>query len=177
VRCHGEVIRARAKCAACRVSFTVYEPGHYPHRQFQLDVVAHAVADVAMGAEPVTKAAARSTASTTSVRRWTRWVAELTPAALLFALAQRLDPQAPVGQGVSTGPSIASPRRLAATVLAALEQLGAALVRAGVALASHTGLGRVLEWQHHLHRDVVHLVAEPRRLSPAMALGRAGSGP
>jgi hypothetical protein len=172
-----EAIRDRAKCAACRVSFTLYEPGHYPHRQFQLDVVAHVVADVAIGAEPATKAAARRAASATSARRWTRWVAQLTLAASLLALAQRIDPDAPIGAGASALAPTGSPRSEAAAVLAALEQLGAALVRRGVALASRTGLGRVLEWQHRTHRDVVHLVAEPTRLSPAMALGPLGGGP
>jgi hypothetical protein len=79
----------------------------------------------------------------------------------------KLAPDAPIGAGVSALPFASR----AASVLAALEQLGVALVRTGVALVSRTGLGRVLEWQHRTHGDVVHLVAEPRYLSPAMALG------
>jgi len=59
-------------------------------------------------------------------------------------------------------------------VLAALEEVGAALVRRGVELVSRTGLGRVLEWQYRLHRVLLGLVAEPRRFSPAMALGALG---
>jgi hypothetical protein len=56
-------------------------------------------------------------------------------------------------------------------VLGALEELGMALMRRGVELASRTGLGRVLEWQYRWHRVVVGLVGETRHLSPAMALG------
>jgi len=63
----------------------------------------------------------------------------------------------------------------AARLLYALEQLGLALVRAGVAgaVAVRTGLARVLHWQHAAHGDVVQLAAAPSRLSPAMALGAA----
>lgn len=32
---------ARTKCTDCRLGFTVYPPGHYPHRQYQLDIVAN----------------------------------------------------------------------------------------------------------------------------------------
>ncbi len=54
-----------------------------------------------------------------------------------------------------------------------LEYLGTALVRSGVVLVSKSGLGRLLEWQHHLHGDVVHLVATPSSFSPALALGQS----
>jgi hypothetical protein len=164
----------RAKCTVCHHSFTCYPPGHYPHRQYQLDIVGDVVAAIAIGAEAATKAAAPATASPTSGRRWTAWVAQLAVPAALLAVAQRLDPGALVGAGVSTMGSVSGARSLAAHVLNAFEELGAALVRRGVDLASRTGLGRVLEWQHRLHGDVIHLVAEPRRLSPAMALGLSG---
>ena len=61
----------------------------------------------------------------------------------------------------------------AARVLHALEYLGTALVRSGVVLVSKSGLGRLLEWQHHLHGDVVHLVATLSSFSPALALGQS----
>jgi hypothetical protein len=166
----------RAKCTICRHSFTCYPPGHYPHRQYQLDIVGEVVAAIAIGAEGATKAVAPATASPASGRRWTAWVAQLAAPAALLAVAQRLDPGAPVGAGISTTESASDTRSLAAHVLDALEHLGAALVRRGVDLASRTGLGRVLEWQPRLHRDVVYLVAEPRCLSPAMALGPTGGG-
>ena len=165
---------ARSKCSACRHSFTCYPPGHYPHRQYQLDIVGDVVAAVVLGGETPATAAAHAGASPTSGRRWTAWVAQLAVPSLLLAVAQRLDPGAIVGAGVSmTGPG-SDIRSLAAHVLDAFEQLGAALVHGGVALASRTGLGRVLEWQHRQHRDVVYVVAEPRHLSPGMALGPSG---
>jgi hypothetical protein len=168
---------ARAKCTVCRRSFTCYQPGHYPHRQYQLDVVGDVVAAIAIGSVAASAAAAPATASPTSGRRWTAWVAQLVAPAVLLAVAQKLDPDAAVGAGVSTAGSGSETRSLAARVLGAFEELGAARVRGGVALASRTGLGRVLEWQHRLHGDVVYLVAEPRRLSPAMALGLTGGPP
>lgn len=56
-------------------------------------------------------------------------------------------------------------------MLVALEELGAAVLRRGMALVSRTGLGRVLEWQYRWHRVLVTLVGEAVHLSPAMALG------
>jgi hypothetical protein len=166
----------RAKCTICHHSFTCYPPGHYPHRQYQLDVVGEVVAAIAIGGEVATKAVAPVTASPTSGRRWTAWVAQLAAPAALLAVAQRLDPGAPVGAGISTTASASGTRSLAAPALHAFEELGAALVRRAVVLASRTGLGRVLEWQHRLHGDVVYLMAAPRCLSPAMALGPSGGG-
>jgi hypothetical protein len=166
----------RAKCTLCHHGFTCYPPGHYPHRQYQLDIVGEVVAAMAIGAEAAAKAVAPVTASPTSGRRWTAWVAQLAVPAALLAVAQRLDPGAPVGAGISTTVSASDTRSLAAQVLDAFEELGAALVRRAVVLASRTGLGRELEWQHQLHGDVVYLMAEPRCLSPAMTLGPSGGG-
>jgi hypothetical protein len=166
----------RAKCSSCRHGFACRPPELYPERQFQLDVVAEVVAAVAIGAEPAAKAAARATASPTSARRWTAWIARLAPPSALFAVAQRIDPGASIGAGTSTALPTSKGRSQAALVLGALEELGSALVRRGVVLVSRTGLGRVLEWQHRAHGDVVHLVSEPRCLSPAMALGTRETG-
>lgn len=167
----------RAKCSTCRCSFTCRPPELYPQRQFQLDVVADVAAAVAIGAEPAAKAAARAAASPTSARRWTAWVAGLVEPSDLLAATRAIDPDAPAGAGLSTSAPTSPVRSRAARVLAALEALGAALVRRGALLVSRTGLGRVLEWQHGLHGVVVGLVAEPRHLSPAMALGIATGGP
>jgi hypothetical protein len=167
----------RAKCSSCRRSFTCRPPELYPERQFSLDVVADVAAAIAIGFEPAAKAATRATASSTSARRWMAWIARLAPPAVLLAAAQRIDPGAPIGAGTSAFESTLEERKSqAARVLGALEELGSALVRCGVALVSRTGLGRVLEWQHREHGDVVRLCAEPRCLSPAMALGLSGGG-
>lgn len=162
---------ARAKCIACRASFTIYPAGHYPGRQFQLDAVAVVVAAIALGAEHFASAAARVAASTTSARRWTTWIAGLAPPAVLLAVAQKLDPDAPVGAGVSAMDARSPLRARAYFVLAALEHLAAALGRVGVSMFSRTALGRVLDWQHRVHGDVVRLVRDPCSLSPAMAIG------
>jgi len=164
--------RARCKSRNC-VGFVVRPGDLYPHRQYQPDVVAKVVAAVAIGGETPAKAAAAAQASATSARRWTGWVAKLIEVSVALALGARLWPDGVAGAGLAATPA-PSTRALAARVLQALEHLGAALQRTGAALVSKTGLGRVLEWQHRTHRDVVRLVVEPRSFSPAMALGAEG---
>jgi hypothetical protein len=157
-----ELPLARVKCSSCRHAFTCYPLGFYPRRQYQLDVVAEAVAAVAIGGESVESAA--SAASPTSVRRWSAWIAALAEVETLHAVAAQVDPSTAT---VATP----TPRSRTAAVLDALEVLGAALVRTGVTLVERTGLGRVLGWQQRTHGDVLGLVAGPRRFSPAMAPG------
>ncbi len=172
-----ELALARAKCSACRRSFTCYPPGIYPRRRCQLDVVAQVTADLSLGGQTAAWAAAGAHASVRSAHRWTRWVADLGKPAELLALAAQFDPDAPAGAGLSVaaaaGPGV---RSRAARVLAALEHLGAALLRHGHASGAQTGLGRVLSWQHAAHADVYGLVAGVRSLSPAMAAGGAVAG-
>lgn len=165
---------ARVRCKSGDCADFVLRPGElYPHRQYQLDVVAGVVSAVALGDEAPAKAATRATASKTSAYRWTSWVARLAEVGALLALAHRTDPDAVAGMGLSAAATASPVRALAAQVLIALEHLGEALLRSGLALASRTGLGRVLEWQLRQHGDVIHLVVEPRSLSPGMALGLA----
>jgi hypothetical protein len=161
---------ARAKCSACRTSFTCYPAELYPRRQYQLDVVAQVVAGVSLGERSAPSAAREMGASPTSVRRWVGWVAALVEPGELLRATMQIDPTVPAGSGISrhVGDGV---RPRAARVLDALEQLGAALVRRGVVLAQRSGLGRVLGWQRSLFGDVVGLVSEPVTLSPAMALG------
>ncbi len=161
---------SRARCKGGCPDFTVRPPALYPQRQYQLDVVSGVVGAVTLGGEAAARAAAPVGASATSARRWTAWVAQLADVGALLSIAQRLDPDAAPGAGLSAARLPSPTRALAAQVLHGLEHLGAALVRTGVALASKSGLGRVLEWQHALHGDVYGLVAGVRRLSPAMAL-------
>lgn len=92
------------------------------------------------------------------------WLAALAEVEALHVVAAQIDPS---GAPVAT----ATPRSRTAAVVDALEVLGAALIRAGVAAIERTGLGRVLGWQHRVHGDVLGLVAGPRRFSPAMAPG------
>jgi hypothetical protein len=156
------------KCSRCHRAFTCYPPGIYPRRQYQLDVVADVVAGVALGSEPVAHIAAAVTASSTSARRWTAWVAALTRASELVAIAAQVDPSVAT---VALPPPRAARDPRAAAVLAGLEALGTALVRVGVAAVERTGLGRVLGWQHRRHGDVYGVVRGPRSFSSAMAPG------
>jgi hypothetical protein len=159
-----EVPLPRAKCASCRLGFTCYPRGFYPRRQYQLDVVADVVAAIAVGGESVADTAVTSSASETSVRRWSAWIAALAEVDALHAVAAQVDP--------STAPvATATPHSRGAAVLDALEVLGAALARTGVTLVERSGLGRVLGWQHRGHGDVYGLVAGPKQFSPAMAFG------
>lgn len=166
---------ARARCLACGTSFTCRPDDLYPRRQYQLDVVAQVVAGISLGERSAAATASEVGASPTSARRWVMWVAALAePSELLRATAQ-IDPTVPAGIGISrhVGDGV---RVRAARVLDALERLGAALVRRGLALAERSGLGRVLGWQRSAFGDVVNLVSEPKTLSPAMARGGAPSG-
>lgn len=163
---HWELPLARAKCSSCKRGFTCYPAGIYPGRRYQLDVVADVAADVALGGKSAARAAAAVHATASSARRWLAWVAALAKPRDLLAVAARLDPDAPTGAGLGA----LSPRAPAARVLAALEQLGAALVRAGVAMAERTGLGRVLGWQHAAHGAVFGLGDSGLHPSPATVL-------
>lgn len=161
-----ELPLAKAKCSSCKRGSACYPPGIYPRRRFQLDVVADVAAEVALGGVSATRAAAAAQATASSVRRWVTWVAALAKPRDLLAAAARLDPDAPAGAGLGTLPAGAP----AARVLAALEQLGSALVRAGVAVAERTGLGRVLGWQHAAHGAVFGIGDSGLHLSPATVL-------
>lgn len=171
----GQIVRCGrwlglGKCTQCRHGFTCYPDEQYPHRQYQLDVVAEVVAGVAIGGETLSQAAHRAAASITSVRRWMEWISQLAPTQALLAVAQRLEPTTAVSAGVSAATVSEPMRSRASQVLKALEELGERLVRSGVATACATGLGRVLGWQRRTQGDVVHLVVEPRCLSPTMAI-------
>jgi hypothetical protein len=147
---------ALAKCSACRRGFTCYPPGHYPRRQFQLDVVAEVVAQASLGGCTFRGAAAPVGTSRTSAWRWAHWVERLAAPAELYAVATRLDPDAPVGV-VPQAVLMAPVRAVAAQVLAALEQVRLGLQRVGRGLGAATGLGRVLGWQYQEHGLVVGL--------------------
>lgn len=168
-----ELPLAKAKCSSCKHGFTCYPRGIYPHRRYQLDVVADVAAAVALGGASAPRAAAAAQATASSARRWVAWVAALAKPRDLCAVAARLDPDAPAGAGLGALPA----RAPAARVLLALEQLGAALVRAGVAVSERTGLGRVLGWQHAAHGIVFGLSDSGLHPSPATALtGMEGGG-
>lgn len=162
-----ELWLALAKCSACRRGFTCYPAGIYPRRQYQFDVVASVVALVTWGRHSFARAGATVGACHMSARRWTGWVEQLTPPAELYAVAARLDPDAPAGATLHL-PEAAPSFPVVAQVLSALEQLGLALDRLGIGLGARTGLGRVLGWQHQTHGIVVGLRDQLSGLSPPM---------
>jgi hypothetical protein len=167
-----ELPLAKAKCSSCKHGFTCYPPGIYPQRRYQLDVVAEVVAEVVLGGASAGRAAQAVQATASSARRWVAWVAQLAKPHDLLVAAARLDPDAPAGVGFGALPAPAP----AARVLLALEQLGSALLRAGVAVVERTGLGRVLGWQHAAHEAVFGLGASGLHLSPATVLGGGEGG-
>jgi hypothetical protein len=170
-----ELPLAKAKCCSCKHGFTCYPPGIYPRRRYQLDVVADVAGAVALGGASAARAAAAVHATASSARRWVAHMAALAKPGDLLAVAARIDPDAPVGSGIAGLPTGLTVRARAARVLAALEQLGSALTRAGVAMVERTGLGRVLGWQHAAHGIVFGIGDTGLHPSPATALG-AGEG-
>ena len=75
-----EVLRRRARCADRRCaagSWTIYPTAAYPHRSYQLDVVAAAVAEVCFAGASRQAVAVRHDCSRRSVSRWVRWTATL----------------------------------------------------------------------------------------------------
>jgi hypothetical protein len=121
------------------------------------DVVARCVSGMSAA-----NAAAAAGASATSARRWSAWTRKLCDPAEALALVARIDPGAMLA-------GVASVLGELAVMLDVLERVGTALVRRGVELACQSGVGRVLEWQHRVHRIVIWLTVEPRCLSPPMA--------
>lgn len=168
----SERIRDRGRCGACHSSFTIYEDGHYPRRQYQLDAVATVVSEIVVGLKSARQTAERFLLSLSSVYRWPKWTGQFNPVELL-SLTQKLMPEVPAATGISM-----AGEGVAAQVLHAMECLGSALVECGERLKSYSGLGRVLEWQHRRHK-VIFRAAYPMRchLSPAMTMGNScGSG-
>jgi hypothetical protein len=163
-----ELALSLAKCTGCGAGFTVYPEGIYPRRQYQLDVVAQISAAVVVGREPAGQAAARAGASATSARRWVLWLAQLVAPGELITLASRLDPGCATVPGAPASPET-DKGGCAARVLAALEQVGLALLARGIRCVERTGLGRLLGWQHRAHGDIYGPCVESRRFSTGMA--------
>ena len=90
------VVRLRVRCAnrACEYgSWTIYEPGGYPHRTFTLSVAASAVAELAASPEAtMTSVAQRRQCDRRTVGRWVRWVGGLGEPQALGSLCVRIDP-------------------------------------------------------------------------------------
>jgi hypothetical protein len=141
----ADVVRRRVRCSnrACSGgSWTLYAPGSYPHRVFQLPVVASAVGEVTLGdAATVTSAACHHLCSRRSVRRWVRWIADLVDPTVLARACARLDPAGLAGGAIRAGAEAAR----AAGILRGFERLAGLLEVRGVSLPEvGPGLSRVL---------------------------------
>ena len=159
---HPDVVRRRACCSSpeCPVgSWTVYEEGAYPHRTFQLDVVASAVLMVVMGGSTLTAAGKEHECGRDSVRRWLQWVSSLVEPRELEKMCAQLDPDGMPSRVERAGQS------RAVQVLWLLERLADLLTLQGVPLCrSGAGLTRILRHIFDRFGDLLWLT----RLSPPL---------
>jgi hypothetical protein len=164
-----DVLRRRARCSdrQCAAgSWTMYPAHAYPHRSYQLDVVATAVAEVCVAGRPRQAAATRYACSRRSVSRWVRWTAALAYPDDLARLCARLDPEGlPPPTPVTAGAEVSR----AGSVLRLLDHLGDVLLRRGVVLPGRgPGLLRILAAQLAQFGDICWLTraSPPLRVAP-----------
>lgn len=154
-----DILRPRSRCSdrACRAgSWTVYEDGGYPHRVYQLPVVASAVAEVAFAAGATfTGAATRHLCDRRTVARWFAWVGDLAEPANLVRTCARLDPQGLPPPGASRG---GKPVLRAGVLLGLLDHLAHLLRSRGAPLPSDgPGLSTLLGYQLSRFGDIFFL--------------------
>jgi hypothetical protein len=131
----------------------VHEDDSYPHRTFQLEVVASAVAEVVYAGKTQTAAAAGHMCSRDSVRRWGAWIANLTDTDHLSRLCARIDPD-----GDAHAESASARAAAAGLALRLLDRLADLLVVGGATLSSSgSGLRRILGDQLRRFGDVFYL--------------------
>jgi len=153
-----DVLRQRARCSdrhCAAGSWTIYPADAYPHRSYQLDVVASAVAEVCVGGGTRRAVAVHHECSRRSVSRWVRWTAQLARPEDLARLCARLDPEGlPPPTPATAGGEVSR----AGAVLRLLDHLGDLLLRRGVTLPGRgPGLVRVLVAQRARFGDVAWL--------------------
>lgn len=141
----ADFARHRARCADrhCAKRWTVYPKGSYPHRLFQLPVVASAMSEAAFAPQATFSSVARThRCSRRSVSRWVNWVSKLVQTESIVRLCARLDPQ---GLPPPRPPSSSSHVAQAGYVLRLFDHLGELLLQRGVSLSGEgTGLARFL---------------------------------
>jgi len=156
-----QFVRRRARCSdrSCSAgSWTVYEPGGYPHRTLLLSVVASAVAAMAIGEVATATAVARAhDCDRRSVGRWVWWVAALAVPAGLARTCARLDPD---GLPPPPTPRTAGVVARAGAVICLLDRLADLLRGRGVALEAGPGLAAILRHQFDRFRVVFHLTSQ-----------------
>jgi len=170
VREQPDIPRRRARCSdrTCPGgSWTVYEEDGYPHRTFQLGVVASAVGEVAVGGATISSSAKHHRCNRRSVRRWIDWVGSLADVADLTRAAARLDPD---GLPPPRPPEVSDPGAPATRVLVLVDHLVRVLSRRGVDFPRATSsLGQILIHQFRRFGDVAFLT---RRSSPPLPMAR-----
>jgi hypothetical protein len=171
VRHVADIVRRRVRCssASCEApDWTLYDDGGYPHRVFQLPVVASAVATTAFEpAAALATTASRHQGSARSVKRWSVWIAELAEPAELGRVCARIDPDALPPPSAPTAPAKAPCVERAGVVLRLLDRLAALLAHRGVRLrAAGCGLAAVLDHQLARFGDVAYLT----RASPPLRI-------
>lgn len=170
----------RARCSQRDCSapdWTIYPAARYPDRRFDLEVVAHAVAESAFERDDAGRATAfagigrRYSCSGRSVSRWTSWVAELTDIEVLVRECVRIDPD---GMPVAVRQNSIDSRARAGWALAAFDRFAMLLEQRGVlAPGPQPSLVRILDDQR-----VRHGVRFPvRNLSPPSSAGAVKTAP
>jgi len=170
----------RAKCSkrdCAAPGWTVYPPGRYPDRRFDLDVVAQAVAQSAFERDDEDRATAfaaigrRYLCSGRSVSRWTGWVAGLIDIEALSRECIRIDPG---GMPAAVRPDGVDERARAGRALAVVDRFADLLEQRNVlAPGPEPSLLRILDDQR-----VRHGVRFPlRNHSPPLSEGAAKTAP
>jgi hypothetical protein len=163
-----DVLRRRARCSdrGCAAgSWTIYPAGAYPHRSYQLCVVAAAVAEVCVAGRSRRVVAERHGCSRRSVSRWVCWTAGLAQPEDLARLCARLDPEGLPPPPVAAGGAVSR----AGAVLRLLDHLRDVLLRRGVVGPGRgPGLLRILTAQRVRFGDVCRLTrsSPPLRVAP-----------
>jgi len=177
-RCYvdTEVRRDRLQCRVpgCPMwmkSWTVYEPGGYPHRRYALAVLVSAVSELAIVPEATfTSVAVRLACHRTTVARGVAWVATLKDTLDLIRACTRMDPKglpppsppvappAPVPAPARVPPLIAALRRAAGHVLHLLERLADHYRHWRMPLEPGPGLVAILRYRFLATGEVAWLI-------------------
>lgn len=177
IRYAADIVRRRARCSdrdCTGGSWTVYGEGAYPHRTFQLPVVASAVATMSFERDAtLTAVAAVHQCSRRSVARWSPWVARLAEPATLRRACARVDPDGLPPPPAAASSAEAPPAARAGVVLRLLDRLADLLRQRGVRLpAAGCALAAILGHQLARFGDVAYLTraSPPLRVEPAALL-------
>ena len=153
--------RRRARCSLrnCPAgSWTVYEETGYPHRSFQLPVVASAVAEMAFAPNAtMTGVALQYQCDRRSIGRWVLWVSSLDAAGELARTVARLEPDGLPPP--KTSAFMTKPAAGAGAVLRLLDTLTEILRHRGVDLGSaRPGLMAILRQQMRRFGEIFYLM-------------------